>query len=55
MVGGEDEEGAVEFFPPHKTVNVVPIEDYAPVIEQVTMATQSVGVLKTFARNDVKR
>ena len=34
----------VEFFPSHKTVNVVPIEDFAPVIERVTMATQSVGV-----------
>lgn len=53
VIGGEDEEGAVvvsltgdpvEFFPSHKTVNVVPIEDFTSVIEQVTMATQSVGV-----------
>lgn len=53
VIGGEDEEGAVvvsltgdpvDFFPSNKTVNVVPFEDYATVIERVTMATQSVGV-----------
>jgi hypothetical protein len=53
VIGGEDEEGAVvvsltgdpvEFFPSHKTVNVVPVEDFTSVIERVTMATQSVGV-----------
>jgi len=53
VIGGEDDEGAVvtsltgdpvDFFPAHKTVNVIPVEEDAAILERVTSATQSVGV-----------
>jgi hypothetical protein len=53
VVGGEDGEGAVitslagepvEFFPSCKTVNVIPVDDYDEVLEQITIATQTIGI-----------
>ncbi len=34
----------VEFFPSCKTVNVIPVDDYDEVLEQITIATQTIGI-----------